>query len=123
MIAIKRVYDPPQEGDGLRILVDRIWPRGLSRERARLDRWMKEVAPSTALRTWFGHRPERWAEFSRRYRAELKDNPALDELRKLIGRRRATLLYSARDTERNQAVALRQVLLARRAPPVSARRK
>jgi uncharacterized protein YeaO (DUF488 family) len=113
MIALKRVYDPPADDDGLRILVDRVWPRGVSRERAKLDHWIKDVAPSTALRTWFGHRPERWKEFAKRYRAELKDNPALEELRRLIGRRRATLVYSARDRDRNQAVALRDALLRR----------
>jgi uncharacterized protein YeaO (DUF488 family) len=108
--AVKRVYEPPAKKDGLRILVDRLWPRGLKKSDAALDRWFKEIAPSDALRRWFGHRPERWPQFRRRYRAELAKNPALTELRALVKRRRATLLYGAKDTEHNQAVTLAEYL-------------
>jgi uncharacterized protein YeaO (DUF488 family) len=107
---IKRVYDAPGAADGARVLVDRLWPRGLSKATARLDLWMKEVAPSPALRQWFGHDPARFTEFKRRYRAELVANAALEELRKLGGRRRVTLLYAAKDPEINHAVVLLQAL-------------
>ena len=107
---IKRVYDTPGAADGARVLVDRLWPRGLSKATARLDLWMKEVAPSPALRQWFGHDPARFTEFKRRYRAELVANAALEELRKLGGRRRVTLLYGAKDPEINHAVVLLQAL-------------
>jgi uncharacterized protein YeaO (DUF488 family) len=107
---IKRVYEPASPEDGLRVLVDRIWPRGVKKEQAELAAWMKDVAPSSALRTWFGHSPERFAEFARRYRDELADNPALAELRKLGQRKRVTLVYSARDEKMNQAVVLKTVL-------------
>ncbi|MDR3499837.1 MAG: DUF488 domain-containing protein [Parvibaculum sp.] len=106
-IAIKRVYEPAAKSDGTRILVDRLWPRGVSRAGAALDVWMKDVAPSAELRKWFNHEPERWAEFRRRYEAELKKNRAAVEL--LLahgGKKRLTLLYSAHDEERNQAVVL-----------------
>lgn len=108
--AIKRVYEPPMPKDGRRILVDRLWPRGLKKSDAALDHWFKEVGPSTALRQWFGHRPERWPEFRRRYRAELAKNPALEELRALVKRRRVTLLYGAKDSAHNQAVVLAEYL-------------
>ncbi|MEL7974600.1 DUF488 domain-containing protein [Isoptericola sp. F-RaC21] len=112
-IAVKRVYDEPSPEDGSRVLVDRLWPRGVSKERARLDRWSKEVAPSSDLRTWFHHDPERFEEFERRYRAELADNPEVAELAALgAGDRRLTLLYSARDPAHNQALVLRDVLQA-----------
>ncbi len=107
-IAIKRAYDPPSPQDGTRILVDRLWPRGLSKAKAALDGWNKDVAPSTALRKWFDHRPERFAEFARRYRAELKNNPAVAELRALKGK--VTLIYGARDPAINHAVVLAKVL-------------
>jgi len=107
---IKRVYEAPSASDGTRVLVDRLWPRGLSKAAARLDLWMKEVAPSPALRKWFGHDPARFTEFKRRYRAELTTNAALEELRKLGGRRRVTLLYGAKDPEVNHAVVLLQAL-------------
>jgi len=107
---IKRVYEPPAPGDGERILVDRLWPRGLKKAEAGIDRWMKEVAPSAALRTWFGHKPERFAEFHKRYAAEMAGNPALAELRKLGRGRTVTLLYGARDPEQNQAVVLLDLL-------------
>jgi uncharacterized protein YeaO (DUF488 family) len=110
MIRIKRIYEPAAEDDGLRILVDRVWPRGISRYDAKIDHWFREIAPSTDLRKWFGHKPERWQEFRRRYGAELKANPALQQLHALTFHKRATLLYAARDCEHNNAVALRSVL-------------
>lgn len=107
MIKTKRVYEPVQRGDGCRILVDRLWPRGLSKDKAAIDLWLKDVAPSPELRKWFGHKPERFAEFSKRYRAELKSNPAVEDLRALAGEHKTvTLLYGARDTEHNQAIVL-----------------
>ena len=111
---IKRVYDPPAPADGARILVDRLWPRGLKKAEARIDRWMKEVAPSAALRTWFGHEPARFAEFRKRYAAEMAANPALAELRKLGRGRTVTLLYGARDPQKNQAAVLLDLLRRRK---------
>ena len=108
--AIKRVYEPPSKRDGLRVLVDRLWPRGLKKSDAALDHWFKEVGPSTALRQWFGHDPAHWPQFRRRYRAELAKNPALEELRALVNRRRVTLLYGAKDDKHNQAVVLAEYL-------------
>ena len=113
-IRIKRIYEPPAARDGLRILVDRVWPRGVSKQKAALDAWRKDVAPSTELRKWFGHKPERWAEFRNLYRRELKTNPALEELQTFIKGRHATLLFSAHDEERNQAVVLAEVLRGQR---------
>lgn len=112
---VKRVYDAPEAADGIRILVDRIWPRGLSKEDARLDHWMKDVAPSSDLRKWFGHDPERWAQFRQRYFAELDaaDGP-VGTLRKETDGKTATLLYAARDQEHNNAVALRDYLQGER---------
>jgi uncharacterized protein YeaO (DUF488 family) len=107
-VAVKRAYDPPAPTDGIRILVDRLWPRGLSKQKAALDGWNKDVAPSTALRKWFDHRPERFAEFSKRYRAELKDNPAVVELRATKGK--VTLVYGASDPAVNHAIVLAKVL-------------
>jgi uncharacterized protein YeaO (DUF488 family) len=109
-IAVKRVYEPPAQGDGKRILVDRLWPRGLAKTRAALDDWIKAVAPSPGLRKWFDHRPERFAEFRRRYRRELSDNPALGELRAAMGRGKVTLLYGAKDPRVNHAVVLAEFL-------------
>ena len=98
MIRIKRTYDPPTRGDGLRILVERLWPRGITKEALAADAWMKEVAPSTELRRWFGHRVERWEEFRRRYREELSRNPAAWEpILEAERRGTVTLLYSAHD--------------------------
>jgi uncharacterized protein YeaO (DUF488 family) len=111
MIKIKRIYDRPDPQDGFRVLVDRLWPRGIRKDRARLDLWLKEVAPSTALRREFGHDPARWAEFRRRYEAELKREPnALALLRDKAGRGTVTLLYAARDPEHNNAAALKSIL-------------
>jgi uncharacterized protein YeaO (DUF488 family) len=111
----KRVYEPAAPEDGTRVLVDRIWPRGLSREAAALDLWLKEVAPTTALRKWFGHAPERWEEFRRRYEAELAHRQdALEALAGLMRKGAVTLLYAAHDAERNNAEALRRHLVAHR---------
>ena len=113
-IKIKRAYDDPAHDDGVRILIDRLWPRGLSKAAASVDLWLKDLAPSSTLRRWFNHDPARWAEFRRRYARELdaKDR-AIAALRGAVRRGRVTLLFSARDPEHNNAVAL-QVYLARR---------
>lgn len=114
MIRVKRTYDAPESSDGRRILVERLWPRGMTKAALAADEWTKEVAPSTELRTWFGHRTERWEEFRRRYREELDANPTAWEPILEAGRRGAvTLLYSARDTLHNGALVL-QVYLAER---------
>lgn len=106
-IRIKRVYEAPEASDGFRVLVDRLWPRGLSKDVARLDEWVKDVAPSAELRRWFGHVPERYDEFKRRYHDELDENDAVQHLRDLAGEHDPlTLLYSAHDERHNQAVAL-----------------
>lgn len=106
-VSIKRIYDEPSKADGYRILVDRLWPRGVSKEKAALDLWLKDVAPSADLRTWFGHVPERFDEFVKRYDAELDSNPALTELEDLIKEHKAvTLLFSAHDPAQNQAKVL-----------------
>jgi uncharacterized protein YeaO (DUF488 family) len=112
-VAQKRVYEEPESGDGMRVLVDRLWPRGLSKERARVDLWLKEIAPSRELRTWFGHDPAKFAEFRRRYEAELAADPgraALTELRTLARKQHVTLVFAARDTEHCNAVVLRELL-------------
>ncbi len=111
-IRCKRAYEAAEAGDGLRVLVDRVWPRGLTKEAARIDLWLREAAPSTGLRKWFGHDPARWEEFRRRYREELKAAPAgLERLRELAREHKIiTLIYGARDTEHNQAAALRELL-------------
>ena len=111
MIKVKRIYEPAELGDGFRVLVDRIWPRGVRKDEAAVDLWLKDVAPSTALRRWFGHDPGRWAEFRRRYRAELQERPdALALLRDKAAAGAVTLGYAARDPEHNNAVALKDVL-------------
>lgn len=111
-ITVKRVYDPPAEEDGLRILVDRLWPRGESKEKARIDFWDKDIAPSAELRTWFNHDAGKWPEFQRLYRQELAANP--DAVSKLLGvlagQAKVTLLYGAKDTKHNQAIVLQQYL-------------
>ncbi len=115
MLRLKRVYEPPDRSDGRRILVDRLWPRGLSKEKAAVDDWMKEIAPSAALRRWFGHDPEKWPEFQRRYRRELRARDDLvREIAKRAARGRVTLVYGARDEEHNDAVVLAAVVRARR---------
>jgi uncharacterized protein YeaO (DUF488 family) len=109
-IRIKRVYEAPAASDGIRILVDRLWPRGLRKEAASLDLWCKEIAPSTALRKWFDHRADRLSEFQRRYRAELSGNPAVQEVLTRIGHAQATLLYAGRDPANSHATFLARYL-------------
>lgn len=109
-VSIKRVYDEPAPDDGERILVDRLWPRGISKEKAAFDEWLKEVAPTSDLRKWFDHRPERWEEFKERYRAELQDNPAVETLRQRAAAGKVTLLYGSRNREFNHAAVLADVL-------------
>jgi len=111
-LRLKRAYVPAEPDDGTRLLVDRLWPRGVSKAKAALDDWIKDVAPSTELRKWFGHDPARWAEFQRRYRAELREqSEALDRIRVLARAGVVTLVYSAHDEQHNDAVVLRSVLL------------
>ena len=111
MIQIKRVYEDAAKADGYRVLVDRLWPRGVSKEDAKLGTWLKEAGPSTELRQWFDHVPERFPEFVKRYKAELKKNPAVDELAKLAKQHATlTLVYGAKNTEMNQAVVLRDFM-------------
>lgn len=115
-LMVRRVYDPPASGDGRRILADRLWPRGLARDKARVDYWARDVAPSNELRRWFGHDRAKWDEFRRRYAAELDANgEALAELERQLGGGPATLLFGAKETACNNAVALREYLRARRA--------
>lgn len=124
-VEIKRVYHPPARADGRRILVDRLWPRGLSKTATRIDYWAKDLAPSTALRKWYQHDPAKWSEFRKRYFAELDAQPAgVAELRRQLGRGRATLLYSSREERLNNATALREFLQGRsqRHRPARARR-
>jgi uncharacterized protein YeaO (DUF488 family) len=113
-VRVKRIYEPPEPGDGYRLLVDRLWPRGVSRESASLDAWMREVAPTSELRRWFGHDATRWHEFKRRYAVELGARQDLvAEILSLARDRPLTLLYSARDPDHNQAVALAEYLAAK----------
>ncbi|HEX5043150.1 MAG TPA: DUF488 family protein [Candidatus Polarisedimenticolaceae bacterium] len=115
MFRIKRAYDPPARGDGQRILVERLWPRRMTKDALKAHAWLKEVAPSTQLRTWFGHRPERWEEFGRRYRRELEANAsAWGPLLEAGSRGPVTLLYSARDTLHNGALVLRDFLQSKK---------
>jgi uncharacterized protein YeaO (DUF488 family) len=113
-IQVKRIYDPPSKEDGTRLRVDRIWPRGLSKESAKIDAWLKDFAPSTELRRWFGHDPAKWAEFQKRYYAELDQKP---DVKKTIlptkTKGTVTLLFGAKDTEHNNAVALKSYLQPR----------
>jgi len=108
---IKRVYDATDPADGTRILVDRLWPRGLTKEKAKVDLWLKEIAPSAGLRKWFGHDPAKWTEFKKRYRAELNENTAsVSTLKDQIKKGTTTLVYGAKDEEHNDAVLLREYL-------------
>lgn len=110
-VRIKRVYDAPEPDDGTRILIDRLWPRGLAKDQAKVDLWLKEVAPSAELRQWFGHDPAKWAEFQQRYRAELGLNQAVvAELRAALQRGPTTLVYGAKDVQHNDAVVLKAYL-------------
>jgi uncharacterized protein YeaO (DUF488 family) len=111
MIKLKRAYEPGSRDDGLRILVERLWPRGVSKLKAHIDLWLKTVAPSTELRQWYGHDPARWPQFRRRYQAELKDRAdVLALLRYVTEERTVTFVYAASDEERNSAVALKDLL-------------
>ncbi|MBT2568251.1 DUF488 domain-containing protein [Arthrobacter sp. ISL-85] len=113
---VKRIYEPPADDDGCRVLVDRLWPRGMPKEGAAVDLWLKDVAPSTELRKEFNHRPERFADFTEHYRRELDSNPAVGTLLELAaGHPRITLLYAARNTEANNAVVLADYLRGRAA--------
>jgi len=108
-ISVKRVYEPPSPSDGQRILVDRLWPRGLTKSAAKIDLWIKEIAPSNALRTWYAHDPAKWAEFKRKYVAELEANrEALNAFLKQIGRGKITFLFSSKEARLNNALALKE---------------
>lgn len=116
MLRVRRVYEPPEPQDGFRVLVDRLWPRGLSKEAARVDLWARELAPSDRLRRWFGHDPLKWEEFRRRYREELSRSPARELVQQLAERARrgtVTLVFGARDEQHNNAVVLAEVLQER----------
>ena len=109
-IKIKRVYEKPDKEDGKRILVDRLWPRGLTKEKAGIDLWLKEIAPSTELRKWFGHDPEKWKEFGKRYSAELKKNEEqVSLLKEQLKKGTVTLVYGAKDKEHNEALVLKEL--------------
>ncbi len=113
MVKIKRAYETPKSSDGIRILVDRLWPRGVTKERAHIDEWMKDVAPSNQLRIWFGHDPEKWTEFQRRYRKELHESAqenSIKKLRALARKGTLTLVYGAKDEEHNNAQVIRGML-------------
>ncbi|MDI1253066.1 DUF488 domain-containing protein [Thermomonas sp.] len=106
-IELKRVYEKPDATDGKRILVERLWPRGLTKEKAQVDLWLKEIAPSTKLRKWFGHDPDKWTEFQKRYRAELRGNDEqVAELKEAIGNKKATFVYGSKDEIHNAAIVL-----------------
>ncbi len=114
MIKVKRIYEPPKKDDGFRVLVDRLWPRGLSKEKLGIDLWLRDIAPSDALRNWFSHDPKKWATFRKKYRGELKDRKELVRQIKQLEKENGTvtLVYSAKDTKRNNAVALGLLLKA-----------
>jgi len=111
MIKLKRVYESANKNDGYRVLVDRLWPRGLTKEKAHLDLWLKDIAPSTELRKWFGHDPSKWSEFKKRYHKELKENHiAVAQLMNLLKKRDITVVYGAKDEIHNEAVVLKEYL-------------
>ena len=111
MLKLKRVYDPCAKADGMRVLVDRLWPRGMKKEEAGVDLWLKEIAPSDALRKWFSHDPDKWQEFKKRYKKELEDGQdVIEDLKKAAQKETVTLLYAAKDTERNNAVVLKAII-------------
>jgi uncharacterized protein YeaO (DUF488 family) len=121
-ITLKRIYEKPSRDDGARVLVDRLWPRGISKNSARLDAWLKDVAPSDELRRWFHAHRDRWAEFRARYLEELsapQAQPALEQLHQFAARGDLTLLFASKDTERNNALVLKELLEGMRKPPVS----
>jgi uncharacterized protein YeaO (DUF488 family) len=110
-IKVKRAYHPPAKSDGVRVLVDRLWPRGVSKTAARIDLWLKEIAPSDALRKWFGHEPSRWNEFRKRYFSELETHPAaVAQLKDIARKEKVTLVYAAKDDRHNNAIALKEYL-------------
>lgn len=109
-VSIKRVYETPEPAVGKRVLVDRLWPRGVTKEAAKIDLWLKDVAPSTELRKWYGHDPEKWPEFQGQYRSELEGNPALAELQKLSRKGKVTLVYAAKDENHSHALVLLAIL-------------
>jgi len=110
-VAVKRFYEPAEAADGFRILVDRLWPRGVKKESAKIDRWLKEVAPSNELRTWYHKDMSKWSEFEKKYKAELKDNPAWPELKQLLKEhKKITLLFTSKDEEHNHALVLAKLL-------------
>ncbi len=110
-IKLKRVYEPIEKGDGFRILVDRLWPRGISKEKGHVDLWLKEIAPSAALRKWFNHEPGKWNEFVEKYDEELEQSEAVNEIIKLVKKHKiVTLLYAARDAQYNNAIVLQGFL-------------
>lgn len=111
MVKLKRVYDQPEKADGKRVLVDRLWPRGVKKEDAGFDLWLKDIAPSDDLRKWFSHDPSKWQEFRKRYRHELKDKPGMiEDLNKMGRQGTITLLYAAKDADRNNAVVLKEMI-------------
>jgi uncharacterized protein YeaO (DUF488 family) len=113
-VQLKRAYEPSARGDGTRILIDRLWPRGFTKKAAAIDEWFKDISPSTGLRQWFGHDPARWKEFRRRYANEVRENPQqFERLRSLARQGRITLVYSAHDQAHNDAVVIRDLLLGR----------
>ena len=120
-VSLKRVYEKPTAGDGRRVLVDRLWPRGLRKQEAAIDAWLRDLAPSDALRTWYHARPECWVTFRKRYLAELgteKASGALEELYRIVaGNKRVTLLYASRHEDRNNATVLKELLEGMRKPP------
>jgi uncharacterized protein YeaO (DUF488 family) len=125
MLKLKRASEPATRSDGFRVLVDRLWPRGIRKQALALDEWDRQLAPSDGLRKWFGHDPERWNEFRRRYRRELKRKPASESVRRLAERAEretVTLLFSSRDSEHNNAVALREAIEGGRVTPAAERK-
>lgn|SRR5512143_1682931 len=113
MIKIKRIYDPVSKDDGKRILVDRLWPRGVKKEKAAIDEWLKDIAPSDELRKWFSHDPEKWQEFKKRYKKELSDSDKVDLVKKLKAEAKKgtiTFLFAAKDTEHDNAMVLKEVI-------------
>jgi uncharacterized protein YeaO (DUF488 family) len=123
-IQTKRVYDPREQGNGVRVLVDRLWPRGMTKENLQADLWLKDIAPSDDLRKWFSHDPSRWSEFKKRYCAELDEKPqTVMQLRDLAAKGRLALLFSARDTACNRAGALKEYVMAKQKKAGASRKK
>lgn len=111
MIKLKRIYEKPEDSDGYRVLVDRLWPRGVSREKAHLDLWLKEIAPTNELRKWFGHEPYKWEDFNTRYKEELvRNQDAVSRLKRLAGERTVTLLYATKDNAHNAAIVIKDFI-------------